>query len=88
VAFTAVATIALIGAAAALLTGEPKVSLVRTGHPRSPLASPSGASGTVLHTSVGAPIEWVLLVLAIIALAFAAWLWAGWGRSHPPGAPA
>jgi hypothetical protein len=43
----------------------------------------------VLHTSnASAPVEWILLFLATVALAFAAWLWANWSRSHPPAATA
>jgi hypothetical protein len=37
----------------------------------------------LLSTSAAAPIEWILLVLAIVALGFAAWLWSNWGRSQP-----
>jgi hypothetical protein len=88
-AFTAIAAIALIGAAALLLTGEPQLTL-RTSqapHPLGPL--PPGVGGQVVHTtSASAPIEWILLVLAIIALGFAAWLWSNWSRSRPPTAPA
>jgi hypothetical protein len=39
------------------------------------------------QTSAAAPVEWILLVLAIVALGFAAWLWSSWGRSQPPGVP-
>ena len=88
-AFTAIAAIALIGAAALLLTGEPQLTL-RTSlapHPLGP--PPPGVGGQVVHTtSASAPIEWILLVLAIIALGFAAWLWSNWSRSRPPTAPA
>ena len=89
IAFTAIAAIALIGAAALLLTGEPQLTL-RTSlapHPLGP--PPPGVGGQVVHTtSASAPIEWILLVLAIIALGFAAWLWSNWSRSRPPTAPA
>jgi len=95
VAFTAVAAIALIGAALLLVTGEPKVSVVqtRTAQPHllaPPPASfgPPGTSRTVLHTSASGPVELMLLLLAIVALGFAAWLWSRWGRSRPPTAPA
>jgi hypothetical protein len=96
VAFTALATIVLIATALALLTGQPKVSLVRVGIPRSHLPSPpAGSVGrpattrqVLLHTSAAAPVEWILLVLAIIALSFAAWLWSNWGRTRPPSLPA
>jgi len=92
VAFTAVAAIAVVVAAAALLSGEPKVSIAAVGAPRAHLPSPppgffvrpGGRPVFVTHaTAAAAPIEWILLVLAIVALGFAAWLWRGWGRSRP-----
>jgi hypothetical protein len=91
-AFTAIAAIALIAAAALLLTGQPTVSVsvvastTARPHPLAPL--PPGVSGQVLHTSASTPVEWILLVLAIIALGFAARLWSNWSRSQPPTAPA
>ena len=95
VAFTALAAIALIVAALLLLTGQPKVSVVasRTTPPHLPspppaFVGPPGASRQVLHTSASAPVEWILLFFAIVALGFAAWLWSRWGRSRPPTAPA
>ncbi len=95
VAFTALAAIALIVAALLLLTGNPKVSVVtsRTAPPHfsSPAAAPSvppGPGRLVLQTSASAPVEWILLVFAIVALGFAAWLWSRWSRSRPPTAPA
>jgi len=94
VAFTALAAIALIVAAALLITGEPKVSVatVRTRHhllttPAGSLIEPHTTRAVVFHASAAAPVEWILLVLAIVALGFAAWLWSSWGRSRPPGVP-
>ena len=99
VAFTAVAAIALL-LAVALLTTQPHlaVKITRAGSGVAPLHLPSrpgffvGPGGPpseqVLQTSAAAPVEWILLILALIALGFAAWLWASWGRSRPPGAPA
>jgi hypothetical protein len=100
VAFTAVAAIALL-LAVALLTTQPHlaVKITRAGSGVAPLHLPSSRPGffvgpggppseQVLQTSAAAPVEWILLLLAIIALGFAAWLWASWGRSRPPGAPA
>ena len=87
VVFTAVAAIALIGTALLLLTGEPKVSLVKSRPTPPSLSSPlgPGTSRSVVHSaSAAAPIEWILLLLAIVALGFAAWLWAGSARSRPP----
>ena len=81
VAFTTLAAIAVIIAAMLLATGEPKLSLART-------TPPPGASRTVASTSAAAPIEWILLFLAIVALGFAAWLWSSWSRSRPPTATA
>jgi hypothetical protein len=82
-AFTAIAAIALIVAAALLLTGEPKVTLQtsRSPHPLGPL--PPGVGGRVVQTSASTPIEWILLILAIVALGFSARLWANWSRSGP-----
>jgi hypothetical protein len=95
VAFTALAAIALIVAALLLLTGQPKVAVVasRTAPPHlptPPAAStvPPGPGRLVLHTSASTPVEWILLLLAIVALGFAAWLWSSRGRSRPPTAPA
>src|SRR5262249_18875938 len=97
VAFTALAAIALIVAAVALLTGQPKVSLVAVRSPRAQhLPSPPagsfvqpGPGGSVLHhASAATPVEWILLFLAIPALGCAAWLWLSWGRSRQPGVPA
>jgi hypothetical protein len=95
VAFTAVAAIALVVAALLLLTGEPKVSLVtvRAAHPHL-LSPPAGSfvgpvrARKVLQTSASTPVEWMLLLLAVVALGFAAWLWSSRGRSHRADAPA
>jgi hypothetical protein len=92
VAFTAFAAIALIGSALLLLTGEPKVSLVKSQTAAPRLFPPPGAIHTrsvVLSASAAAPVEWMLLLLAVVALGFAAWLWSSWGRSRQrPGVPA
>ena len=83
VAFTAFATMALIVAALLLATGEPKVSLVQS------TGSPLGTTRSVVHSaSAAAPVEWILLVMAIAAVGFAAWLWFRWNRLRPPTAPA
>jgi hypothetical protein len=75
VAFTALAAIAVIVASLLLATGEPKVAL-----------KTSRASGAVhqVQASAAAPIEWILLFVAIAALCFSAWLWLRWGRSRQP----
>jgi hypothetical protein len=95
VAFAALAAITLIVAALLLATGEPRVVLATSRttppHLQSPPAGsvlPGGPGGGILHTSASAPVEWILLFLAIVALGFAAWLWSSWGRSRPPTAPA
>jgi hypothetical protein len=104
VAFTAVAAIAVLVAALLLLAGEPNVSvksvsvktfrqgviLPRTHLPSPPgfFVGPGGPAGQVLHTSAATPVEWILLILALIPLGFAAWLWASWSRSRPPGVAA
>ena len=92
VAFTGLAAIVVIVAALLLATGEPKVSLVTSGAP-TPHFQGSNASfvpppGRV-QASAATPIEWILLWVALAALAFSAWLW--WsrrGRSRLPIAPA
>jgi len=95
IAFTALAAITASIAGLLLLTGEPKVSLVATGRgphipspPRAPLVPPAAGPRVVHTASAAAPVEWILLFLAVVALGFAAWLWTGWGRSRPPAAPA
>jgi hypothetical protein len=94
VTFTAVAAFALIVAALLLLTGQPKVALVAsrpTPHASSvaPSVPPGQITRQVLHpTSASAPVEWMLLLLAIVALGFAVWLWSRWGRSQAPSSPA
>lgn len=94
VAFTAVSAITLIVSALLLLTGQPKLVLVASGtrpHLPSPPAGPvlpPGPGRHVLEANTSAPVEWILLVLAIFALGFAAWLWSSWGRSRAPTARA
>ena len=96
VAFTALAGLALIVSALLLLTGQPKLSVIASTSRTTPphvLAPPAGsvppgAGRLVLHTSASTPVEWILLLLAIVALGFAAWLWSNWGRSQPPTVPA
>ena len=91
VAFTAFAAIAGIVAALLLLTRQPEVALVtsRTTPPHfqtppAPPFVPPGAGRQVLHGDTAAPVEWILLLLAIVALGVAAWLWSSWGRRQPP----
>jgi hypothetical protein len=95
VAFTALAAVALIVAALLLVTGQPKVAVVASRTTSPHLLAPPGAffggpgpSRVVLHTSASSPVEWILLLLAIVALGFAAWLWSSRNRSRPPTAPA
>jgi hypothetical protein len=92
VAFTALAAITVIATALLLLTGQPKVSLVKTTRgPHLPGAAgvvPPTVHQQVLQTSASAPVEWILLFLAIVALGFTAWLWSNWSRPQPPTAPA
>jgi hypothetical protein len=96
VAFTALAAIVLIVTALLLLTGQPKAALVAsrtTGpHLQSPSAAPFVPLGTRRQVlplgDPSAPVEWILLFFAIVALGFAAWLWSSRGRSRPPSVPA
>lgn len=86
VAFTAAAALTLVVAAVLLITGEPRIGLsTSTNHPN---ISPT-LSGPLPHvtrqvsaTNASAPVEWVLLAAAAIALGFAAWLWMTWNRSE------
>ena len=97
VAFTAIAALVLIFAARALLTGQPKATLVTNlsgtlGHrlPSTapfPFAPPSGPQRVFDLGNLSAPVEWILLFFAIVALGFAVWLWANWSRSRPPSVP-
>jgi hypothetical protein len=85
-AFTGLAASAAIVAALLLATGEPRVALVtRTTAPRfaAPPAAPSLPPGHRVQASAAAPVEWILLFLALAALGFAAWLWSRWSRSRP-----
>jgi hypothetical protein len=92
VAFTALAAIVLIVTALLLLTGQPKAALVATRttgpHVQSPSTAPLVPLGTVRQVlplgNPSAPVEWILLCFAVVALGFAAWLWSSWGRSRPP----
>ena len=90
VAFTALAAIAAIVASLLLATGEPKVTLktTRATSPRLPVhpTGPSRRPGAVhqVQASAAAPIEWILLFVALAALGFSAWLWLRWRRSRPP----
>src|SRR5271166_3528592 len=91
-AFTGVAATALIVAALLLATGEPKLALV-TSRATPPPHSLGATASCVpppsrIQTSAAAPIEWMLLCLAIVALGFSAWLWSRWGRPRIPMAPA
>ena len=89
VAFTVLAAIAVIVASLLLATGEPKVALKTSRrtppHLVVPPAGPSVRSVTVHRVQAGAaaPVEWILLFVAIAALGFSAWLWLRWGRSRP-----
>jgi cytochrome c-type biogenesis protein CcmH/NrfG len=92
VAFTALAAIVLIVTALLLLTGQPKMALVATRTTGAHVQAPSGAPFVPLGTrrqvlplgNPSAPVEWILLSFAIVALGFAAWLWSSRGRSRPP----
>jgi hypothetical protein len=93
VAFTSLAAITVIVAALLLLTGEPKVSLDASRAARPHFQSAPAPHIVIppdgqVHANTAAPIEWILLFLAIVALGFAAWLWSSWGRSRPPTATA
>jgi len=97
VAFTVVAAIVLIFAARGLLTGQPKATLVTNmsgtpGHhlPSAapfPFAPPNSAQRVFDLGNLSAPVEWILLLFAIVALGFAVWLWANWSHSRPPSVP-
>jgi hypothetical protein len=91
VAFTTIAAITLIITALLLLTGNPKVTLATSGRRHAHLSPPPAfpvPPGHVAPANLSAPIEWILLFFALVALVFAAWLWSNWSRSHPPIAPA
>jgi hypothetical protein len=94
VVFTALAAIVLIVAALLLLTGQPRAALVTSGtqpHLQSPATAPFvplGPGRQLLLGNLSAPVEWILLFFAIVALGFAAWLWSRWGRSRSPSVPA
>ena len=93
-AFTGLAAVALLVAAVLLLAGQPQVHLATSGTKRVDLPASSATLslppglGHQVHTSAATPVEWILLFVAIGALCFAGWLWAGWRRSRPPAVPA
>lgn len=88
VAFTALAALALVLAAVLLAAGEPKVSLTTSRAKLHHATIPPGAHylppAQHVQASAATPIEWILLVLAVAALAFTGWLWHRWNRSQPP----
>ncbi|HEX2856204.1 MAG TPA: hypothetical protein VHO26_01820 [Propionibacteriaceae bacterium] len=76
VAFTTVAAIALVITVVLLVTGEPRVSLTTTVSPGAHVPLPGGAAGpTRVSASAAAPIEWLLLGFAVVALGFAGTMW-------------
>ena len=85
-AFIALAAITLIVTALLLVTGNPTVTLNTSGQPHlspPPAGSvvPFGPGGQVLNGgNPSAPVEWILLFFAIVALGFAGWLWTRWSR--------
>jgi hypothetical protein len=92
VAFTVIAALALVVAALLLLTAQPTVNVAAQRVVRPQFFTPAGFVGPgpgpmVLHAHAAAPIEWMLLVLAFVAVGFAVWLWTNWGRARP-GVPA
>lgn len=94
-AFTILAAITVFVAALLLATGEPRAGLVvsRTAAPHFPSppaapVAPPGPTREVFQASTSAPIEWILLVLALVALGFGAWLWSSWDHRRSPTAAA
>jgi hypothetical protein len=79
VTFTAFAGITVLVSALLLATGEPRLSLMKT------RTTPFGHTQSVVHSvSAATPIEWILLLLGMLALALAAALWRSARRSRPP----
>jgi len=89
VVFSAVAALTVAVAALLLATGEPKVTLTaRTTRSHPPFSGGGVSAVHRVQASAAAPVEWILLVVAIAALGFAAWLWLRWSRSQPSAASA
>jgi hypothetical protein len=89
VAFTLLAAIAATVAVLLLATDEPKVTLTTTRAAAPHLAGPRTptAHAVTVHrvqAAAAAPIEWILLIVAVAALGFSAWLWLRWQRSQAP----
>lgn len=78
IAFTAVSVVAFVASVVMLATGQPKIVL-HTSVSGAPQHMPGGANplvpGTTVLASGAAPVEWLLLVFSVVALAFCAWLW-------------
>lgn len=78
-AFTALSATTVVATALLLLTGQPKLAIAAT----------RATSQGIVHrqvlysTSASVPVEWILLVLAFAALAFAGWLWSSWLHARP-----
>lgn len=88
VASAVLAALAALVAAVLLVTGEPKVFLTARPIGRQGLVSPGSGGPTPavighrLATSAAAPVEWILLSVAILGLGLSIWLWSRWDRSH------
>lgn len=94
VAFTFLAAVVLIAAALLLATGEPQVALTasRTAPPHFPSSAhpslpPGVGPGHRVQAAAAAPVEWILMVVALAALVFSAWLWRRWNQSRDSAAP-
>jgi hypothetical protein len=83
-AFAALAAVTVFVAALLLATGEPKVTLNASRSKTAPPhllvpgkhAVPFGVDR--VQASAAAPVEWILLFVAIVGLGFSAWLWLRW----------
>lgn len=77
VAFSTVSVLVLVMTAVMLATGQPRLELVALRH-----GVQGVAARQVQHSvNAAAPVEWVLLAVALVGVLFAVRLWTDWRRS-------
>jgi hypothetical protein len=91
IAFTLLAAIPVVVVVLQLLQSGPAAAPLGTEQPPHTVSPPPGfhlPSNPGQPTNTSAPVDLIVLSLAILALALAAWLWSNRRRSRPPTATA